>query len=230
MNRRHFLHGLGVTAVVGALPVSVAAATDRIGKPLVIKIFGIGGAGNNIINGLLAARVEGVSEYVCIDTDMVWLNRSRAQRKILLGDGTPLTGRPPGEAQVLAYARREELIAAMAGTDVAIVIAGLGGNAGSGIASPVVNFALLSGALAATVVVTPYPFEGIRRVLAADAGMVMVQNNAHVAMAISNAAIAESFKGDVTLRDAFAASDKAVRRAVETILVFAKNGTIGIHG
>ena len=59
---------------------------DRVVK---IKVIGVGGAGNNVINRMIDAGVGGV-DFVVVNTDKQDLNKSVCKNKIQIGE--KLTG------------------------------------------------------------------------------------------------------------------------------------------
>ena len=54
-----------------------------------IKVIGVGGAGNNVINRMIVGGVGGV-DFIVINTDKQDLNKSICENKILIGE--KLTG------------------------------------------------------------------------------------------------------------------------------------------
>ena len=64
----------------------MADLTEKVVK---IKVIGVGGAGNNVINRMIASGVQGV-EFVAINTDKQDLNKSTCKNKIQIGE--KLTG------------------------------------------------------------------------------------------------------------------------------------------
>mgnify|MGYP002735123066 CR=1 FL=1 len=72
---------------------------DRVVK---IKVIGIGGAGNNVINRMIDAGVSGV-DFVAVNTDKQDLNKSVCKNKIQIGE--KLTGgiHTPGMLFITPY-------------------------------------------------------------------------------------------------------------------------------
>ena len=54
---------------------------DRVVK---IKVIGVGGAGNNVINRMIDAGVSGV-DFVAVNTDKQDLNKSVCKNKVQIG-------------------------------------------------------------------------------------------------------------------------------------------------
>lgn len=53
----------------------------------IIKVIGIGGCGINIVNSIIDKEIKGV-ECVAMDTDKLALDKSKAQKKLLVGEKT----------------------------------------------------------------------------------------------------------------------------------------------
>ena len=58
-------------------------------KVVNIKVLGVGGAGNNIVNRMISGGVEGV-ELIAVHTDRQALNKSECENKLMIGE--KLTG------------------------------------------------------------------------------------------------------------------------------------------
>ncbi|MCG8525346.1 MAG: cell division protein FtsZ, partial [Opitutales bacterium] len=50
-----------------------------------IKVVGVGGGGNNAVNRMIAANLQGV-EFISLNTDAQALNLSQAEMKIQIGE------------------------------------------------------------------------------------------------------------------------------------------------
>ena len=62
---------------------------DEMERPIddnaVIKVIGVGGAGNNAVNRMIASGIKGV-EFISVNTDRQALKNSNASTKIQIGD------------------------------------------------------------------------------------------------------------------------------------------------
>jgi cell division protein FtsZ len=114
-----------------------------------IKVVGVGGAGSNAVNRMIAAGLRGV-EFIAINTDVQALALSQAERKIHIGakltrglgaGGNPEVGRQAAEET------KDELYDALEGADMVFVTAGMGGGTGTGGAPVVARIARELGAL-----------------------------------------------------------------------------------
>src|SRR5262249_47287930 len=137
-----------------------------------IKVIGVGGAGGNAVNRMIAADLSGV-EVMTANTDLQALEQSRAPVKLQLGPdrtrglgwgGVPGGGgAPAGEAVSLTPE-------ASGDADMVFITAGMGGGTGTGAAPVVARLARQTGALTVAVVSKPFTFEGRRRQRQADEG------------------------------------------------------------
>ena len=104
-----------------------------------IKVIGIGGAGNNVINRMIDAGVGGV-DFIAVNTDKQDLNKSICENKIQIGEkltGGMGAGSKPEIGKKSAEESRGALAKALEGTDMVFITAGMGGGTGTG-AAPIV--------------------------------------------------------------------------------------------
>ena len=135
---------------------------DPIAK---IKVFGVGGGGNNAVNRMIEEGVQGVEFYV-VNTDLQVLNASKAQNKIQIGasiTGGRGAGSNPEVGREAALESKKEIEEAVKGADMVFVACGLGGGTGTGAAPIIAEIAQESGALTVGIVTKPFRFEGKRR-------------------------------------------------------------------
>ena len=112
---------------------------DDIDEVVQIKVIGVGGGGGNAVNQMVNSGVQGV-EFIAINTDKMALVRSQATNKIQIGEKITKgqgAGSKPEIGQKAAEESREEICAAIKGTDMIFITAGMGGGTGTG-AAPVV--------------------------------------------------------------------------------------------
>jgi cell division protein FtsZ len=130
-----------------------------------IKIFGVGGAGVSLLDTLNGEEFFGAS-FVAINTDAPSLAASSAtvkihlETKLLRGLGT---GGDPERGRAIAEEQFSTLKTACEGADVILIIAGLGGGAGSGISPVLARAGKETGALVLAFVTLPFLCEGNRR-------------------------------------------------------------------
>lgn len=196
-----------------------------------IRVVGIGGAGANAIDAMRRAGLQGV-DFVAVNTDFRALNRSSAATKVAIGRSTTQGLGAGGEVAVGESAAREAAEAigrAIDGSDLVVMVAGLGGGTGSGAAPIVAEIARGQGALTVAVVTKPFAFEGFRKArLAQDAEAALVGLVDAVAT-IPNDQVRTTSSAEVTVEEAFQAIDDSLHRNVaEIIALVAVPGRINL--
>src|SRR5215472_1513899 len=102
-----------------------------------IVVIGVGGAGGNAVNNMIAAGLSGI-EFVSANTDTQALEACKTDRRIQLGrsltDGLG-AGSKPEIGEAAAEEALEEIRNAVAGCHVVFIAAGMGGGTGTGAAA-----------------------------------------------------------------------------------------------
>ena len=184
-----------------------------------IKVVGVGGGGGNAVNRMVVAGVQGV-EFVSINTDRQALYRSQATQKIQIGE--KLThgmgaGANPEKGQRAAEESREEITAALKGTDMVFITAGMGGGTGTGAAPVVAEIARDLGILTVGIVTKPFSFEGRRRREQAENGIAALREHVDSLVVIPNERLKMVSEQRITLANAFEVADDVLRQGVQSI-------------
>jgi cell division protein FtsZ len=202
-------------ATPGFLPSKSNVRAD--GKPL-IKVIGIGGAGASAVDHMIRDGLSGV-EFVCVDTDAETLNGSSADTKVQLIPGLE-TGSQSGQTvRDMALTARAQITDVVRGADLIFIIAGMGGNTGTGVAVTVAEVARELGILTVALVTQPMESEGQRLALAEN-GIAELDKHADTMIAIDNAEIMsgmEDWGEPVTTAEAFERSDWSLSSWVSNI-------------
>ena len=183
-----------------------------------IKVIGVGGGGNNAVNRMIAAHVEGV-EFIAANTDAQALAVSNASVKLQLG--TKLTsglgaGSNPDIGRRAALEDSDKIIESLEGADMVFVTAGLGGGTGTGAAPVIASLASEMGALTVAVVTRPFGFEGKRRMMQAERGMQELLESVDTLIVIPNEKLLAVAK-DAGFFESFRIADDVLRQAVQGI-------------
>lgn len=183
-----------------------------------IKVIGVGGGGNNAVNRMIAAGVEGV-EFISANTDVQALQVSQAPVKLQLG--VKLTaglgaGANPDVGRRAALEDSDKIIEALEGADMVFVTAGLGGGTGTGAAPVIASLASEMGALTVAVVTRPFAFEGKRRMMQAERGMQELLESVDTLIVIPNEKLLEVAK-DAGFFESFRIADDVLRQGVQGI-------------
>jgi len=128
------------------------------GKVKILTI-GVGGAGTNAVSRLKRNNVH--STLIAIDTNEQELDRSNADRKILIGDGLGV-GRNTSKANEYFSEKEEEIAALLADTDMVFIAGGLGKTTGSTLIPKIAKIAKDLGVLTVSIITLPFENEGDR--------------------------------------------------------------------
>ncbi len=185
----------------------------------IIKVVGVGGAGNNAVNRMIATGLEGV-DYIVVNTDSQQLKASLAQTKIQIG--TKLTrglgaGADPSIGREAALEDRDKLEKALKGADMVFITAGMGGGTGTGAAPIVAEVAKESGALVVGVVTKPFRAEGRRRMQHAEEGIRDLKEKVDTIIVIPNDLLLKIIDRSTPMDHAFKLADDILRQGVQGI-------------
>ena len=184
-----------------------------------IKVIGVGGGGGNAVNRMVESGVQGV-EFISVNTDMQALNFSQAGTKIQIGEKLTKgqgAGANPEIGRKAAEESKEQIAAALAGTNMVFITAGLGGGTGTGAAPVVAQIAREMGILTVGVVTRPFAFEGKKRLEQALAGIDELNKNVDSLVIIPNERLKYVSEQKITFKNAFEIADGVLRQAVANI-------------
>ena len=184
-----------------------------------IKVIGVGGAGNNVINRMIEAGVQGV-DFVVVNTDKQDLNKSVCKNKVQIGEKLTC-GMGAGSKPEIGKKSAEESRAAIAkileGTDMVFITAGMGGGTGTGAAPIVADLAHEAGILTVGVVTKPFKFEGANRMRQAESGIAELAGKVDSLIIIPNDRLKYVTDQKITFANAFGIADDVLRQAVTSI-------------
>lgn len=185
-----------------------------------IKVVGIGGGGCNAINSMiLTSQAQGV-DFIGVNTDAQALLTCSAQIKIQIGDdltkglgsgGNPEIGRQAAEES------REKIKEALIDADMVFLTCGEGGGTGTGASPIVAEVAKEMGALTVGVVTKPFAFEGTRRMLSAEEGILNLKEKVDTLIVIPNQRILDVVDKKMTLVESFRIVDSVLGQGVAGI-------------
>ncbi len=196
-----------------------------------ITVFGVGGAGGNAINNMIAAGLEGV-DFVVANTDAQALTMSKAERTIQMGIRVTQglgAGSQPEVGRAAAEEVIEEIRDHLNGAHMVFITAGMGGGTGTGAAAVIAKAAQKLGILTIGVVTKPFHFEGQRRMRLAEAGIVELQKVVDTLLVIPNQNLFRVANEKTTFTDAFAMADRVLYSGVACITdLIVKEGLINL--
>ncbi|THG10552.1 hypothetical protein TEA_028891 [Camellia sinensis var. sinensis] len=147
-----------------------------------------------------------------------WITRPAIQRnhKITRTGGNPLLGEQAAEES------KEAIAAALKGSDLVFITAGMGGGTGSGAAPVVAQISKEAGYLTVGVVTYPFSFEGRKRSMQAGARLALeaiekLQKNVDTLIVIPNDRLLDIADEQTPLQDAFLLADDVLRQGVQGI-------------
>ena len=184
-----------------------------------IKVIGVGGGGNNVVNRMVNDGIKGV-DFVAVNTDKQALNSSAASYKIQIGEkltGGKGAGSNPEVGRKAAEESRNQLTKALEETDMVFVTAGMGGGTGTGAAPVVAEAAKEQGILTVGVVTKPFAFEGRKRMTQAEQGIEELRSKVDSLVIIPNERLKYATDQKITFANAFEIADDVLRQAVVSI-------------
>ena len=196
-----------------------------------IKVVGVGGAGGNAINRMVASGMHGV-EFISVNTDNQDLEMSAADVTLCIGESITRglgAGAKPEIARQAVEEDRDKVAEHLTDTDLVFITAGMGGGTGTGAAPVVAQIAKEQGALAVGIVTEPFQFEGLPRMRNAQAGIAELQEYVDTLIVIKNQRLLSICSRDTTLEEAFSKADDVLLQATRGIAdLITINGMINL--
>ena len=193
--------------------------TGEQSTPTIIKVVGVGGAGGNAVNRMIASGLKKVS-FVALNTDVQALQRSNAQTRIAIGKeltGGLGAGGQPEIGEKAALESKEEIKAELENTDMVFITAGMGGGTGTGAAAVVAEIAKSCNALTVAVVTTPFAFEGKKKFELAQQGIERLRKQVDTLILIPNQYLLKVVENNTPIKQAFLIADDVLYQGVQGI-------------
>ena len=196
-----------------------------------LTVIGVGGAGCNAVNNMIAAGLQGV-DFVVANTDAQSLAASSAEHRIQLGANLTEglgAGSKPEIGEAAAEEAIDEIRAHVVGSHMVFIAAGMGGGTGTGAAAVIARAARELGILTVGIVTKPFLFEGARRLRIAEAGVQSLRQHVDTLIVIPNQNLFRIANERTTFAEAFVLADQVLYSGVACIvdLVF-KEGLINL--
>ncbi len=185
----------------------------------VIKVIGVGGGGVNAVNRMIESGLRGV-EFVAVNTDAQALLMSDADVKLDIGRDLTRglgAGSDPEIGRQAAEEHLDEIEQVIEGADMVFVTAGEGGGTGTGAAPVIAELAKSLGALTIAVVTRPFGFEGRRRAVQAENGIVNLKEKVDAQIVIPNDRLLTVSNEKTALQSAFEMADEVLLQGVQGI-------------
>ena len=190
-----------------------------------IKVIGVGGGGNNVVNRMVHTGTKGV-DFIAVNTDKKALTMSAATYKIQIGEKLTQgqgAGSDPEVGRKSAEESRTQIAKALEGANMVFITAGMGGGTGTGAAPIVADIAKEQDILTVGVVTKPFRFEGSRRMKQAEGGIAELRNKVDSLVIIPNERLKLASDTKITMQNAFEIADDVLQQAVQSISDLIKN-------
>ena len=184
-----------------------------------IKVLGIGGAGGNAINDMIASQMVGV-DFIAANTDAQALERSLAPVKIQLGSGVTRGLGAGGDPEIGRKAAEEEgerLKQVLQGADMVFIAAGMGGGTGTGASPVIADLSRELGSLTVAVVSKPFEFEGKMKRRLAETGIEELRKVVDTIITIPNDRLFSLSSKNSRIKDVFGMANEVLGFAVRGI-------------
>ncbi len=184
-----------------------------------ITVLGVGGAGGNAVNNMIAKELQGV-DFVVANTDAQALVRSKTDRRVQLGADVTEglgAGSRPDVGRIAAEESMDKVMDELEGAHMVFVAAGMGGGTGTGAAPMIAKAAKERGILTVAVVTKPFQFEGSHRMRIADAGIQDLESYVDTLIIIPNQNLFRIANESTTFADAFAMADEVLYSGVRGV-------------
>jgi len=192
---------------------------DSMARNAKMKVVGVGGAGGNAINRMIAEDLDGV-EFIAINTDAQALKKCDSHLTIQIGQkltrGLGAGARPEIGRQAVAESE-DEVRRALEGSDLVFVTAGMGGGTGTGASPTVGRIAREMGALVIAIVTRPFNFEGRKRMRHAEIGLRELRRSVDTMIVVPNERLLSVVGKGTTFRNALKKADEVLLHATQGI-------------
>lgn len=192
---------------------------DQEQQVAVIKVIGLGGGGSNAVDSMLLAGLDNI-DCIVANTDRQALGSTRTPYRIQLGESLTNglgSGGKPEIGEKAAQESREAIQAALKGSDLVFIAAGMGGGTGTGAAPVIADIAREMGALSIAVVTKPFSFEGRERIKIAEAGAQRLKTKADALMIVPNDHLLQTHGEKISMMDSFEVANRVLHQAVMSI-------------
>ena len=200
-------------------------------SPTVIKVVGVGGAGCNAVNRMIACRLQNV-QFIACNTDAQVLFKSCAPEKIQLGQKLTRglgAGADPAVGEKACEEAQDRIAEAISGADMVFVTAGMGGGTGTGAAPVVARIARSQGILTVGVVSKPFHNDGRVRMELAEEGIRRLIDHVDALIVIPNQNLLKLADRKTSLAEAYRMADDVLRQAVQGISdLITKTGFVNV--
>ena len=184
-----------------------------------ITVIGVGGAGGNAVNNMIASKLEGVN-FITANTDAQALENSLSQNILQLGTtstGGLGAGARPEIGRAAAEESLDDILKLLEGQNMVFITAGMGGGTGTGAAPVIAQACKERGILTVGVVTKPFQFEGAQRMRLAEAGIDEMAQHVDTLIVIPNQNLFRIANEKTTFAEAFRMADNVLQSGVKGV-------------
>lgn len=184
-----------------------------------IKVIGVGGGGGNAVNRMIAKNIKGV-DFITVNSDKQVLLASSAATKVAIGEKITKghgAGSDPSVGKAAAEESIEDIQNIVRGADMVFITTGMGGGTGTGAAPVVAKAAKEMGILTIGIVTKPFAFEGRKRMIQAEQGIVALRDYVDSLVVIPNERLKQISENRISLANAFDYADEVLCHGVQSI-------------
>jgi len=213
-------------------------------KEAVIKIIGVGGAGGNTINNIVAHLEKNATvvssddtkkfrniDVIAANTDIQVLRRNKAPIRIPLGEQLTRglgAGGNPEVGKKAALESLKDIEMSIKGADLLIVTGGMGGGTGTGAIPIIAETAKNMGILVMAVVTKPFKDEGEFKSRLAEDGIKELRKHVDAIITIPNDRIL-TLSPDLTNKEGYKEVDNVLIEAITGITdIITTAGTVNV--
>lgn len=189
------------------------------GQQARIKVIGVGGAGGNAINTMIASNLQGV-EFIAVNTDTQALETSLAPVAVQIGNNLTRglgAGSNPQLGKEAAIEDKTAIAEVIEGADMVFITAGMGGGTGTGAGPVIAEIAKGLGAITVAVITKPFFYEGKIRCANADEGIKELKKTVDTLIVIPNDRISLVVEKGTPIMKSFAIANDVLKQAVQGI-------------
>ncbi|OGW54055.1 MAG: cell division protein FtsZ, partial [Nitrospirae bacterium RIFCSPLOWO2_02_42_7] len=183
-----------------------------------IRVIGVGGAGNNMVNWLYKKGIQG-AEIIAVNTDAQHLGITDSDKKFLIGKDLTRglgCGGFPNKGAEAAKESISTIKEHLKDADMVFICAGLGGGTGTGAASVIAKVAKDNGSIVIGTVTMPFKIERAR-IDKAEFGLQQLRQVSDTVIVIDNNRLV-SIAGNLPVQQAFAVANELISTMIKGIV------------
>lgn len=188
-------------------------------EELRVRVVGVGSAGCNIAEHIAQTEL-GRLPVALVHTHARVLQQHSIENRVLIGTNRTHglgSGGDADLARVMAEEAANDLHGVVHSSDLVFLMCGLGGGTGTGVAPVIAKIAKQTGALVIAIAITPFDFEGGRRIKQAQAGLQQLRSVADAVICLPNEKMRSLLEVDATVLRTFARTNELLAHGLRGV-------------